>query len=103
MIPETITIYGSNTRIVNIKGTTFYIIVDQKLCKPIGFLGIDNNELIGLYIDEEFRNKGYATDTINAIVKTYPSINITTHIDNISMQNLLEKLGFSKWLKYFKD
>lgn len=55
---------------------------------------------------KEYQNKGYATEIINyakSIKEKGASIRIDTHINNIPMQNLLTKNGFSLCGKIYLD
>jgi len=94
---------GTKVRIFRVPHTYFYIIVDKSLGKPMGYLGIENSELIGMYIDESYRKQGYGTDAVETVRKYFPNIIVTTHVENTEMQGLLNRLGFSKWLKYTKE
>lgn len=80
----------------------FYIITDRKNIKPIGFCGISEcHELIGLFIEPKYRRKGFATDLIK-VLENYFAIRVTTSVKNTPMQKLMEKMGYTKLLKYQK-
>jgi len=83
------------------KNTGFYVISDRELAKPIGFFGLSaDNELYNLFIEPIYRRKGYATDVIQLLRDNKIRIKTVTSTKNVSMQKLLEKMGFKKWLKY---
>jgi RimJ/RimL family protein N-acetyltransferase len=77
----------------------FYIISSMIDHKPIGFFGIKGNECVGFYIEEEYRNRGYAEETIKLIKNSF-AVSFTTDTRNIPMQHLLEKLGYYRYFKY---
>ena len=78
----------------------FYIISSINDARPIGFFGIKNNEVVGLYLEEEYRNRGYGTEVIKLIKENFDNLYLITHLDNLAMQHILEKLGYSRYLKY---
>lgn len=78
----------------------FFIISDKLLAKPIGFFGMKDNEVIGLYVDEKYRNKGIATDVIKMLEKDFDKLVVVTGFNNLSMQSVLKKLDYKKYLKY---
>jgi len=82
------------------KNFPFYIITDKTLGKPIGFFGLKDNEILGLFIEPKYRRKGYATELLKLLVEENPDIVIVTNPKNISMQKILDNLGWSKWFKY---
>lgn len=91
----------NDIRIGEMHPNFLYVIVESKTAKPIGFFGISAlNELYGLYIDPEYRNKGYATQVLTLLRKEGIKLVVTTSEENIPMQHILEKLNYKKWLKY---
>lgn len=81
--------------------SNFYMIVDKDMAKPIGFFGLTkDNELNGLFIEPQYRRKGYATELIEDLRRQDIRIQTITSTKNIPMQKLCEKLGLKKWLKY---
>jgi RimJ/RimL family protein N-acetyltransferase len=77
----------------------FYVISCIEDSKPIGFFGIKGNEVVGLYIEEEYRNKGYGKEVID-LIKNNLDAYFITNTSNTTMQHILEELGYTKYLKY---
>lgn len=94
---------GEKVRIINVPNINFYLIISRAEHKPIGYCGIsDCKELLGLFIEPSYRRKGFASDVVKTLEKHF-DIHITTHVRNMPMQKLCEKLGYVKWLKYEKE
>jgi len=79
--------------------------------KPIGFGSLliqhqtSQAEIVGLYIDPEYRGKGYARQLIEELIKIAHNkglneVMITCELDDVTMNHLAESLGFSKWNKW---
>ena len=79
-------------------------IVDGVLGGPVGYIE-------GLYLESEFRSKGYGSALISKAVEWFKrkgckQIATDTEIENVSAQKYFEKLGFNKkWtiVQYLKD
>ena len=78
----------------------FYVVTSKTDARAIGFFGIKNHEVVGLYIEEEYRDMGYGTEVIKLINENFKDLYLITSLSNLAMQHILEKLGYSKYLKY---
>lgn len=75
-----------------------------RIVGDIGFKGkpVDHTVEIGYGIIPSAQGKGYATESVNGIVKWALSTNLASHVvaecleDNIASVKVLEKLGFDK-------
>lgn len=71
--------------------------------KEIGCIEIKKSyavlDIINLFIEESYRQKGYASELINYVIKSNKDINeimLEVKENNISALNLYKKLGFKK-------
>ena len=79
----------------------FYMLCETDQSKPIGFFGLSKtNELHGLFIEPQYRKQGYAKELLECLHNYGIRIQTVTSPKNISMQMLLEKMGYKKWIKY---
>lgn len=71
-----------------------YLIYDGKL--PIGSIYISKNNEIGLFIFEEFQNKGWGSKILTQIMKMYKKENLYANIapNNYKSINFFKKNGF---------
>ena len=92
---------------------TFWILSEHKKIGFVRIFDIENDDesspLFDIRIKEEFQGKGYGTKsvfwTVNHVFSTYEQIKrieATTREDNISMQKVLEKVGFKQEARYRK-
>lgn len=96
-------IRGEKVVAIQVLRSFFYVVIDKEQHRPIGYMGMSKlNELVGLFIEPAYREKGFATDLVNATQKVFHSLNFTVSPENIPMQALLEKLGYEKWFKFEK-
>lgn len=75
-----------------------FIIYDSKW--PVGSAYISKNNEIGLFIFEEFHNKGYGTKTLNDIIKKYKKENLYANINPQNYKSIafFKKHGFHFYL-----
>ena len=78
----------------------FFIIVDIRMSKPIGFFGLNRKEIVALFIEPEYRRKGYTTELFHLLAEREKVETVVTSPENIPLQKCLEKLGYTKWYKY---
>lgn len=83
---------------------SFYIISSKDDAKPVGFFGIRGNELVSLFIEYDERGKGYGEEVIRLMKEKFDKMGeklvVVTSTKNVKMQEILELLGFKKYLKY---
>jgi RimJ/RimL family protein N-acetyltransferase len=102
---------GKTSFVLNVPGTWFQLVmIEQASNILIGDIGIhfldtdpENRQVeIGYTLDKEFRNKGYATEALTAVIDyLINSLNkhrITASIDPVNTDSirLIERLGFRK-------
>lgn len=95
---------NSNEKAIGFIEVSLRNIVDGVLGGPVGYIE-------GLYLEPDFRSKGYGEALISQAIEWFKSkgckqIATDTEIDNISAQMYFEKLGFNrKWtiVQYLKD
>ena len=89
-----------------------YVVYDDKFAGFITYqLMYEKVEIIDLIIYEGYRNKGYATNLIKAVIKEAidkkcENITLEVNCNNEAAINLYKKLGFkiaSKRKNYYKD
>lgn len=102
--------YIDSSYVLNHVYNKTYIVLDNN--KIIGFIIFaiiyDRCELIDLYINESYRNKGLAKNLLNIMLdnsKECNNISLEVRVDNISAYNLYLNFGFkvvSKRERYYK-
>lgn len=101
--------YIDSSYVLNHVYNNTYIVLDNN--KIIGFIIFaiiyDRCELIDLYIDSKYRNKGLAKNLLNIMLdnsKECNNISLEVRVDNISAYNLYLNFGFkvvSKRERYY--
>lgn len=72
----------------------FYIMILKEIRTEIGYIGIEDGDDLWLKTLPPYRNKGYMTEALKAVLSVcYMDMNLTTGIDNIAVLKLAKKLG----------
>ena len=89
----------------------FNIIVDNKIVGCLLLTNKDDAKLLGgIYLEEEYRNKGIGTDIIKNILNNNDIVYLWVYKENEKAVSLYKKLGFSiieetesrYYMKYYK-
>ncbi len=71
-----------------------YIMVLKETEAEIGFVGIVDDDDLWLQTSETYRNKGYMTEALKAVLSVcYMDMNLTTSRENVAAIKLMQRLG----------
>lgn len=75
-----------------------------KICllndKPVGYIGIINDNEITYCVDSEFKGKGIGTFMVTEFMKEYDNLTAFVFPQNIPSSKVFEKLGWEKQIFY---
>ncbi|WP_259781757.1 GNAT family N-acetyltransferase [Aestuariispira ectoiniformans] len=74
-----------------------------KTHRAIGFIGLLDNFIGGLFVDPSFHGHGIAKTLINAASSRYPSLDVDVYEDNPIAPTVYQRLGFREISRRLTD
>ncbi|APU70980.1 acetyltransferase [Companilactobacillus crustorum] len=69
-----------------------YVFIDNNVIK--GFVGVTDNYIAGIFVEETFRNQGIGQQLLNFLKQNYLKLSLDVYDKNIMAQKLYLKNGF---------